>query len=116
MRLELIPAIDSYIWTLKVLEKWGLGCHFFGFGIEQDIDQLEALLKKESQVSTDYVPGHRVPDQPSCIRAEPLMATCLGRQVCISDSCRSDNQELQCRCDPPMWMLWSIVTVLFYKQ
>ena len=33
---------------MKTLEKWGLGCHFFGFGNEQDIDKLEALLEEES--------------------------------------------------------------------
>ena len=49
MRLELTPAIDGYIWTLKVLEKWGLGCHFFGFGNKQGINKLEALLEEESK-------------------------------------------------------------------
>ncbi|KAK7048277.1 putative cystathionine gamma-synthase [Favolaschia claudopus] len=35
-----------YTDTLKVLEKWGPGCHFLGDG---DIDRLENILKEESQ-------------------------------------------------------------------
>ena len=30
--------------TLKVLEKWGPGAHFFGHGTDADIDALERLL------------------------------------------------------------------------
>ncbi|OJT07517.1 Cystathionine gamma-synthase [Trametes pubescens] len=42
-----------YTDTLKILEKWGPGCHFFGHGLDKDIDDLEKLLEKESQLSTD---------------------------------------------------------------
>jgi len=38
-----------YVDTVKVLEKWGPGCHFFGFGHEEDVDVLEALLESESK-------------------------------------------------------------------
>jgi len=38
-----------YVDSVKVLEKWGLGCHFFGFGHEEDIDGLEALLEAGSK-------------------------------------------------------------------
>ena len=38
-----------YVDSVKVLEKWGPGCHFFGFGHEGDIDALEALLEGESK-------------------------------------------------------------------
>lgn len=37
-----------YIDTLKTLQKWGPGCHFFGFGLDSDIDDLEKLLEGES--------------------------------------------------------------------
>lgn len=35
-----------YTDTLKILEKWGPGCHFFGRGLDSEIDELEALLKE----------------------------------------------------------------------
>ncbi|KAF8521026.1 PLP-dependent transferase [Gautieria morchelliformis] len=33
-----------YTDTLKILQKWGPGCHFFGNGDEADVDRLESLL------------------------------------------------------------------------
>jgi cystathionine gamma-synthase len=36
-----------YTDTLKILQKWGPGCHFLGLGIDADIDQLEILLEEE---------------------------------------------------------------------
>lgn len=42
-----------YLDTLKILEKWGPGCHFFGKGRAEDIDALEALLvSTQSEGST----------------------------------------------------------------
>ncbi|KAF9648449.1 PLP-dependent transferase [Thelephora ganbajun] len=38
-----------YVDSLKILAKWGPGYHFFGFGNEEDIDALEALLEAESE-------------------------------------------------------------------
>ncbi|CDO71044.1 hypothetical protein BN946_scf184844.g48 [Trametes cinnabarina] len=40
-----------YTDTLKILEKWGPGCYFLGHGLDSDIDELERLLEKESQLS-----------------------------------------------------------------
>ncbi|KAI0353912.1 PLP-dependent transferase [Trametes cingulata] len=40
-----------YTDTLKILQKWGPGCHFFGHGLDSDIDELEKFLEKESQAS-----------------------------------------------------------------
>ncbi|KAN0084305.1 cystathionine gamma-synthase [Tylopilus felleus] len=37
-----------YTDTLKILEKWGPGAHFFGHGLDSDIDTLESLLMDES--------------------------------------------------------------------
>jgi cystathionine gamma-synthase len=37
-----------YTDTLKILQKWGPGCHFFGNGLDGDIDDLESLLAKEA--------------------------------------------------------------------
>ncbi|KLO09862.1 PLP-dependent transferase [Schizopora paradoxa] len=36
-----------YADTLKVLEKWGPGCNFFGHGLDSDIDAFEELLSKQ---------------------------------------------------------------------
>lgn len=37
-----------YTDTLKILEKWGPGCHFYGHGLDSDIDELEKHLRAES--------------------------------------------------------------------
>lgn len=34
-----------YVDTLKILQKFGPGCHFYGFASEDDLDKLEALLR-----------------------------------------------------------------------
>ena len=33
--------------TLKILQKWGPGCHFLGHGLDDDIDSLERILVEE---------------------------------------------------------------------
>ncbi|THH11953.1 hypothetical protein EW145_g358 [Phellinidium pouzarii] len=37
-----------YTDTLKILQKWGSGCHFFGHGLDSDLDALETLLEELS--------------------------------------------------------------------
>ncbi|KAH7344427.1 PLP-dependent transferase [Rhizoctonia solani] len=37
-----------YTDTLKILQKWGPGCHFFGRGQDADIDELSSILQTES--------------------------------------------------------------------
>ena len=37
-----------YMDTLKLLQRWGPGAHFFGFGHDSDMDALESLLAEES--------------------------------------------------------------------
>ncbi|EMD35676.1 hypothetical protein CERSUDRAFT_116407 [Gelatoporia subvermispora B] len=41
-----------YTDTLKILEKWGPGCHFLGYGLDSDIDELEEILRRESADTT----------------------------------------------------------------
>ena len=36
-----------YTDTLKILQKWGPGCHFFGHGTDEDLDRFEALLQSQ---------------------------------------------------------------------
>jgi cystathionine gamma-synthase len=43
----------TYTDTLKVLEKWGPGCHFLGFGVDTDIDELEKILEAEFKRDSD---------------------------------------------------------------
>jgi cystathionine gamma-synthase len=35
---------------LKILQKWGPGCHFYGIGEDPNIDELEALLKSGERI------------------------------------------------------------------
>lgn len=46
-----------YTDTLKILEKWGPGCHFLGNGLDEDIDALEAILEKEAAASPSSRPA-----------------------------------------------------------
>lgn len=46
-----------YTDTLKILQKWGPGCHFFGRGLDSDLDDLESLLAQLS-------PNHTVSSPP----------------------------------------------------
>lgn len=45
-----------YTDTLKILEKWGPGCHFLGHGLDKDIDELEVILEKEKADNPDRPP------------------------------------------------------------
>ncbi|KAJ8082920.1 Cystathionine gamma-synthase [Marasmius tenuissimus] len=45
-----------YTDTLKVLQKWGPGCHFFGNDTDDDLDNFEALLQSKSSTNTDTPP------------------------------------------------------------
>ena len=38
-----------YTDTLKILQKWGPGCHFYGNGLDSDLDQFEKLLQNEEE-------------------------------------------------------------------
>ncbi|PPQ72984.1 hypothetical protein CVT24_000297 [Panaeolus cyanescens] len=54
LALQAMPTAKSvmfgfpYTDTLKILQKWGPGCHFLGFGLDSDIDELEQILSTES--------------------------------------------------------------------
>lgn len=45
-----------YTDTLKVLQKWGPGCHFFGHGLDSDIDTLETIIKQELSANPSALP------------------------------------------------------------
>ncbi|KAI0320591.1 PLP-dependent transferase [Amylostereum chailletii] len=46
-----------YTDTLKILEKWGPGCHFLGFGLDESIDELEQILAEEKSKNPDVPPA-----------------------------------------------------------
>ncbi|KAI0346705.1 PLP-dependent transferase [Trametopsis cervina] len=46
-----------YTDTLKTLQKWGPGCHFLGYGLDSDIDELEKILHKELEDHPDKPPA-----------------------------------------------------------
>lgn len=41
---------------MKILEKWGPGCHFLGHGLDSDIDELEKILEKEFTLNSSKPP------------------------------------------------------------
>jgi len=45
-----------YTDTLKVLQKWGPGCHFLGHGLDGDIDSLERILTEELEHNPEKPP------------------------------------------------------------
>jgi cystathionine gamma-synthase len=36
--------------TLKILQKWGPGCYFYGFASDEDLESLETLLKSGEKI------------------------------------------------------------------
>lgn len=50
------PSRFPYTDTLKILQKWGPGCHFLGGGLDSDIDELERILEEEQQRNPSQPP------------------------------------------------------------
>ncbi|EPQ31560.1 uncharacterized protein PFL1_00893 [Pseudozyma flocculosa PF-1] len=45
-----------YTDTLKILQKWGPGCHFYGNGLDSDLDDLEKLLESRRTSTAGEAP------------------------------------------------------------
>jgi len=45
-----------YTDTLKILQKWGPGCHFLGYGLDSDIDEFSTILETESKLNPSTPP------------------------------------------------------------
>ncbi|RXW22168.1 hypothetical protein EST38_g3671 [Candolleomyces aberdarensis] len=45
-----------YTDTLKILQKWGPGCHFMGHGLDTDIDEMEKILEEEAKANPGTPP------------------------------------------------------------
>ncbi len=52
-RKGIAPGRFPYTDTLKILQKWGPGCHFFGHGLASDIDALSELLASIRATSSE---------------------------------------------------------------
>jgi cystathionine gamma-synthase len=72
-----------YTDTLKVLEKWGPGCHFLGEGLDSSIDELEAILEAE-QAQNPHEPP--IPALVAEFPSNPLLRSPdLARLRALSD-------------------------------
>jgi cystathionine gamma-synthase len=63
-----------YIDTLKMLEKFGPGCIFYGFGNQEDLDDLEARLKGGERILGLFCefPGNPLLNSPDLARIRQL--------------------------------------------
>lgn len=79
-----------YTDTLKILQKFGPGCHFFGLGVDQDLDSFEQLLS--SQSPTDPIlalfcefPSNPLLRSPNLVRIREL-ADRYNFLVCVDET------------------------------
>ncbi|KAF8428740.1 pyridoxal phosphate-dependent transferase [Tirmania nivea] len=63
-----------YVDTLKCLEKWGPGCHFYGHGSEAELDTLEKLLEGGEKVQGLFCefPSNPLLKAPNLVRIRAL--------------------------------------------
>ncbi|GAA6002362.1 hypothetical protein JCM10207_001082 [Rhodosporidiobolus poonsookiae] len=62
-----------YTDTLKILEKWGPGCHFFGNGLEDDLPALRTVLEEATSQGTPILALFcEFPSNP-LLRSPPLL-------------------------------------------
>lgn len=76
-----------YLDTLKVLEKFGPGCLFYGHGLETDLDDLEMRLKNGHKFLTLFceVPSNPLLKTPNLQRIRKLANT-YGFAVVIDET------------------------------
>lgn len=63
-----------YIDTLKILEKFGPGCHFFGHGSAKELDELEAMLQSGEEILGLFCefPSNPLLKSPNMVRIHEL--------------------------------------------
>ncbi|EST04635.1 Cys/Met metabolism, pyridoxal phosphate-dependent enzyme [Kalmanozyma brasiliensis GHG001] len=75
-----------YTDTLKILQKFGPGCHFFGLGVDADLDRLEDLLKTERILALFCeFPSNPLLRSPNLVRIRQL-ADRYGFLVCVDET------------------------------
>jgi len=69
-----MPHSFPYVDTLKCLEKWGPGCHFYGHGTEEELDTLERLLDGGEKVQGLFCefPSNPLLKAPNLVRIRAL--------------------------------------------
>ncbi|GAO48188.1 putative cystathionine gamma-synthase [Saitoella complicata NRRL Y-17804] len=63
-----------YTDTLKILQKWGPGCHFYGRGSSEELDELEKLLESGERILALFceLPSNPLLMSPDLIRLRAL--------------------------------------------
>lgn len=63
-----------YVDTLKILEKWGPGCDFYGNGDAKDLDKLQERLENGEKILALYCefPGNPLLKSPDLQRIQKL--------------------------------------------
>ncbi|EPY53955.1 cystathionine gamma-synthase [Schizosaccharomyces cryophilus OY26] len=63
-----------YVDTLKILEKWGAGCHFYGLGNGSQLDEFEKLLESGEKVLGLFCefPSNPLLNTPDLVRIRQL--------------------------------------------
>jgi cystathionine gamma-synthase len=76
-----------YLDTLKVLQKWGPGCLFYGHGNSADIDDLESRLKSGERFTSLFTefPSNPLLNSPDLVRLRSL-ATTYGFAIIVDET------------------------------
>jgi len=86
-KLMVYPDRFPYIDTLKILQKWGPGCVFFGIGETVDLDMLEQQLSKGDRFLALFCefPSNPLLKSPDLVRIRRL-ADNYGFAVVVDES------------------------------
>jgi cystathionine gamma-synthase len=77
LSLSLLLFRFPYTDTLKILQKFGAGCHFYGMGEDENIDELEALLQSGERILSLFceLPSNPLLKSPNIKRLRQLADT-----------------------------------------
>lgn len=90
-----------YVDTLNILRKWGAGCHFYGFGNDESIDDLESKLEQGENILSLFceLPSNPLLSTPDLKRLSQLGAK-YNFPIVVDDTvANSCNVEILEYCD-----------------
>lgn len=90
-----------YVDTLNILRKWGAGVHFYGFGDDESLDDLELRLESGERILALFCefPSNPLLKTPSLLRIKYL-ADKFGFYVVVDDTvANSSNVDIVKYCD-----------------